>query len=206
MSRSAFYSKAKGGFTPIVDLGEVPTRVGTSKSLSPKFTTGFTLIELLVVVAIIGILSSVVISSLNTSRAKARDIRRKSDLHQIRTVLAMYFNERGDYIENGSGCGYGGNGYGWFNSSGGSYPKSIMQCLIEAGVANQEIIDPTGYKSGSSPTNSYHAYMKYTCGSPVKTYVYAKLESIPQSSTATDGTCCATCDSSYGMNYYVSIE
>ena len=204
MSRSAFYSKTKEGFTPIVDLGEVPTRVGTSKSLSPKFTTGFTLIELLVVVAIIGILSSVVISSLNTSRAKARDIRRKSDLHQIRTALAMYFNERGDYIENGSNCGSYGTGNGWFNVQNANYPKSIMQCLIDAGVANQEIIDPTGGTT-STPSSGF-TYMKYTCGPPVKTYVYAKLESIPQSSTATDGTCCVSCDSFYGMNYYVSIE
>lgn len=179
MSRSAFYSKTKEGFT---------------------------LIELLVVVAIIGILSSVVISSLNTSRAKARDIRRKSDLHQIRTALAMYFNERGDYIENGSNCGSYGTGNGWFNvqDQDANYPKSIMQCLIDAGVANQEIIDPTGGTT-SIPSSGF-TYMKYTCGPPVKTYVYAKLESIPQSSTATDGTCCTTCDSLYGMNYYVSIE
>lgn len=36
---------------------------------------GFTLIELLVVVAIVGILASVVLASLNSSRAKGRDAR-----------------------------------------------------------------------------------------------------------------------------------
>lgn len=66
------YLKYKKGFTPIVDLGEVPTLVGTSKTSSPKFTTGFTLIELLVVIGIIGVLSSIVLVSISTVRDKAR--------------------------------------------------------------------------------------------------------------------------------------
>jgi prepilin-type N-terminal cleavage/methylation domain-containing protein len=37
-----------------------------------KMRSGFTLIELLVVIAIIGMLSSIVLSSLNSSREKAR--------------------------------------------------------------------------------------------------------------------------------------
>lgn len=48
-----------------------------------KKNNGFTLIELLVVIAIIGVLSSVVLASLNTARKKARDARRLSDMKQI---------------------------------------------------------------------------------------------------------------------------
>ena len=51
---------------------------------------GFTLVELLVVIAIIGILSSVVIASLNTARQKARDARRISDIQQIKLAFEMY--------------------------------------------------------------------------------------------------------------------
>src|SRR3989338_9061062 len=50
---------------------------------------GFTLIELLVVIAIIGILSSVVLASLNSARAKGRDSRRVSDLKQVANSVAL---------------------------------------------------------------------------------------------------------------------
>lgn len=56
---------------------------------------GFTLIELLVVIAIIGLLSSVVLVSLNSARMKARDARRIVDLKQIRLALEMYYDQFG---------------------------------------------------------------------------------------------------------------
>ncbi len=55
---------------------------------------GFTLIELLVVIAIIGMLSSVVLASLNSARKKSRDARRASDLKQIQTALELYFDSQ----------------------------------------------------------------------------------------------------------------
>jgi prepilin-type N-terminal cleavage/methylation domain-containing protein len=59
---------------------------------------GFTLIELLVVIAVIGMLSTVAITSLNTARAKARDTRRKSDLEQILLAFEQYYFDHGTYI------------------------------------------------------------------------------------------------------------
>lgn len=166
---------------------------------------GFTLIELLVVIAIIGLLSSVVLVSMQSARAKARDSRRMSDVGQIMTALLLYYDDKGNWMQSGSGCGSGGGGNGWFNySNGGSYPKSMAQCLIDAGYVGVEIIDPTGGRT-SNPTSGY-TYMKYSCGTPARTYVYAKLETVAQSSTATDGTCCDACDSSYGMNYWVLVQ
>ena len=52
---------------------------------------GFTLIELLVVIAIIGILSSIVLVSLNSARKKGSDTRVISDVNETRTQLESDF-------------------------------------------------------------------------------------------------------------------
>ncbi|MFH1551303.1 MAG: prepilin-type N-terminal cleavage/methylation domain-containing protein [bacterium] len=64
---------------------------------------GFTLVELLVVIAIIGILSSVVLVSVQSARAKARDARRLSDLNQISTALELYYAQYEYYPKPGWG-------------------------------------------------------------------------------------------------------
>jgi len=66
------------------------SRLGADKA-------GFTLIELLVVIAIIGILSSVVLASLNSARQKGRDARRISDVKQIQLALELYYDANGEY-------------------------------------------------------------------------------------------------------------
>jgi prepilin-type N-terminal cleavage/methylation domain-containing protein len=58
---------------------------------------GFTLIELLVVIAIIGILSSVVLASLNSARKKGRDARRIADVKQLQLALELYYDANGAY-------------------------------------------------------------------------------------------------------------
>jgi prepilin-type N-terminal cleavage/methylation domain-containing protein len=58
---------------------------------------GFTLIELLVVIAIIGVLSSVVLASLNSARQKSRDAKRISDVKQLQLALELYFDAHRQY-------------------------------------------------------------------------------------------------------------
>lgn len=58
---------------------------------------GFTLIELLVVIAIIGLLSSVVLASLNSARQKGRDARRIADVKQVQLALELYYDANGLY-------------------------------------------------------------------------------------------------------------
>jgi len=55
---------------------------------------GFTLIELLVVIAIIGILSSVVLASLNTARQKGADAAIKSNLTGARSQAELYYDDK----------------------------------------------------------------------------------------------------------------
>lgn len=58
-----------------------------------KREKGFTLIELLVVVAIIGILASVVLASLNSARSKGGDAAVKSNLAGIRSQAEILYTD-----------------------------------------------------------------------------------------------------------------
>lgn len=53
---------------------------------------GFTLIELLVVISIIGILSSIVLTSLNTARDKARDAAIQATVSSTRSEAEIYYS------------------------------------------------------------------------------------------------------------------
>ena len=115
---------------------------------------GFTLIELLVVISIIGLLSSVVLASLSTARASARDSERIAAVKQIQNALELYaLDHGGDYpgylntnttngesafarsVENSSeiGTGNSGCGYGSPGTAGGTSPTYMpgVWCRLE---------------------------------------------------------------------------
>jgi len=62
-----------------------------------KCKTGFTIVELLVVTSIIGLLSSIVLSSVNSTRLKAADAQNLETLKQIQNAIIMYYDQNGYY-------------------------------------------------------------------------------------------------------------
>ena len=68
--------------------------------MKDKFNRGFTLIELLVVIAIIGILSSVVLASLNTARGKGSDAAIKASLANARAQAELYYDGHSNSYQN----------------------------------------------------------------------------------------------------------
>jgi len=57
-----------------------------------KNTKGFTLIELLVVIAIIGVLSSVVLASLNVARGKGANAAVRQNMNALRAQAEVYYD------------------------------------------------------------------------------------------------------------------
>ncbi|MEQ1499800.1 MAG: type II secretion system protein [Parcubacteria group bacterium] len=107
--------------------------------MTTKFNRGFTLIELLVVIAIIGILSSVVLASLNTARGKGSDAAIKSNLANIRAQAEIIYDNNNPNSYTGT-CS-NANVVAQMNSanSAAGTGTNVSNTLTTAGTATQSV-------------------------------------------------------------------
>ncbi len=68
---------------------------------------GFTLVELLVVIAIIGMILGMSVPNYNLIRERARILAQKMNMHNVATIVELYFAETGEYSEDFDEDGYG---------------------------------------------------------------------------------------------------
>ena len=109
---------------------------------------GFTLIELLVVIAIIGILSAVVLASLNTARSKGADAAVKSNLQGFRTQAELVYNNYNTYGSTTIAIGACSTGVSSniFGQKGVVDTTISLAAAIAAGAGGSECVaDATGY-------------------------------------------------------------
>ncbi|MFA5936440.1 MAG: prepilin-type N-terminal cleavage/methylation domain-containing protein [Candidatus Paceibacterota bacterium] len=134
------------------------------------FEKGFTLIELLVVVAIIGVLASIVFSSVNNTRAKTRDTQRKMEFNQISKALMFYYDKYGSYPGNMSGT----------VSPFVDNFANMAQILVNNGFLSKIPISPCGTTcSSNSGGYAYYNYGPTSLGAMIITY----LETAPNTTT-----------------------
>jgi prepilin-type N-terminal cleavage/methylation domain-containing protein len=128
----------------------------------------FTLIELLVVVAIIGLLASIVITSLSSARMKARDARRLADMHTIQMALAMYYDASDNQYpspNSDAGCG------GWDTPNDGVFIPGLVPTYMPS-IPH----DPS--KEGTCMNYLYYFYPAGYAGCPNGRYYVLGVRSM----------------------------
>lgn len=147
--------------------------------LSRKNEKGFTLIEILVVIAIIGALSALLVPNYMSTRERARDSQRKSDLKQIQKALEMYRQDQNPPL-------YPTASAGRFGTCNNPFGSSTV-------YMNKIPCDPLG------PTPYY-----YLPNNSTLTYTLCACIENKADPEATDGNCSNSCPSGISKNYIVN--
>jgi len=136
-----------------------------------KNNDGFTLIELLVVIAVIGLLSSIVLVSVNSARMKARDARKQADFKAITNALYMFYDYYGRMPNNYNPC---------CGACEDSYYNQSMQELIDAKFLSS---------IPKSPGGGAYCYYNYGASNSIGALIATGLEAAPATITGIPPSC-----------------
>ena len=146
---------------------------------------GFTLVELLVVVAIIGILASVVLTSLNSARAKGRNARRVSDIKQLVNAFNLALTATNSFPASAAGACVSSSCYGaWSGNVADSTVDAFFTPYLSKSSDPQDGVRDRGgyvYRNPFTGTAPYDGYVL-----PSGVYLQFAVEP-PTSSTACAG-------------------
>ncbi|MFT6829443.1 MAG: prepilin-type N-terminal cleavage/methylation domain-containing protein [Candidatus Paceibacteria bacterium] len=118
---------------------------------------GFTLIELLVVISIIGVLASIIITSLSDARTQAKNASVLTEMKSLETALELYYSDNNEYPNRDFNTSNGS-----FNGNAASF-LSDMTSYMQIDLEGPSYRNPAGdndvrfwYKS--KPTTNYQSY------------------------------------------------
>lgn len=135
---------------------------------------GFTLIELLVVIAIIGILSSVVLASLNTARNKGADTAVKSNLAGARAQAELFYDANNNQYTNVCTSG----------ATAGTVKSIYAQVLAAVQAAGGTSVGTTG--SGTSAGTCVASASAWAAESPLKSGGFYCVDSTGAAATSSE--------------------
>ncbi len=128
-------------------------------------SAGFTLIEILVSISIIALLSSVILSSVNSARKNARDSKRISSIRELQTGLELYFTTAQHYPDADTDNEYqidmqSGDGTNVWDTP---YDGDFLTSLVTAKYMQGHVFDPIGTVGDTSQLNL--RYYRFPAGS-----------------------------------------
>ena len=128
------------------------------------------------VIAIIGLLASIVLVSLNTARQKARDTRRLSDLRQVALALELYVdNNNGAYPIAAVSC------------TPGNWQGTMTTCLKGTGAAPCNVSYMTEVPNDPMGVGNATYFYSYSSNATGSEYVLrARLETSTNPALSTD--------------------